>query len=197
MYEAGLRRPGTMSAIVGLDEEAVSEACLRASGRGVVQVANLNSPEQVVISGSEAGVEEAERLAREAGAKRVVRLEVSGAFHSALMEGAAAGLAETLAEVSMAAPAVPVVANVSGRALVDAAALRETLQRQLTSPVRWVRSMRTLVEMGCDGFVELGPGRVLSGLMRRIDRGRATHAVGDLASLEKLREVLQSTEVDG
>lgn len=194
MYEAGLRRPGTMSAVVGLTEAVVSEMCERARARGLVQVANLNSPEQIVISGSVEGVEEAERLAAEGGAKRVVRLDVSGAFHSALMEEAADGLGQALSGVEFSAPRVPLVTNVEGKAIVDGRSLRRALERQLTSPVRWVECMRTLIREGCGTFVELGPGRVLSGLMRRIDRGSAVHAVGDVASFEKLAKSLWTTE---
>ncbi|MCK4545871.1 MAG: ACP S-malonyltransferase [Candidatus Eisenbacteria sp.] len=187
MYEAGIDHPGTMSAVVGLDEETVSRICEKASASGVVQVANLNSPEQIVVSGSVRGVEEAERLAREAGAKRVVRLEVSGAFHSPLMEDAGKGLREALGRVVFSNPRVPVVTNVDGRAVDDAESLRRALDLQLTSPVRWVSCMRTLIADGCESFVELGPGRVLSGLLRRIDRRKTAHAIGDAASLEKFR----------
>jgi len=190
MYEAGISHPGTMAAVVGLDEEVVSGICREASGRGIVQVANLNSLEQIVISGSVPGVEEAERLAREAGAKRVIRLEVSGAFHSALMEGAQEGLREALGRVTFGPPEVPVVANVEGRSLAEGEALRRALDLQLTSPVRWVSCMETLIHEGCETFIELGPGRVLSGLMRRFDRGKTVHAAGDRESVEDLRKAL-------
>jgi [acyl-carrier-protein] S-malonyltransferase len=173
-----------MSALVGLDEATVTRICEQAGARGLVQVANLNSPEQIVVSGSVPGVEEAERLAAEAGAKKVVRLEVSGAFHSALMGSAQEGLQEALARVAFSSPRIPVVVNVDGRSVSDAGALRRALERQLTSPVRWVDCMETLIRDGCDLFVELGPGRVLSGLMRRFDRRKTVHAVSDAKSFE-------------
>ena len=190
MYEAGVSHPGTMTAVVGLDEESVLEICREASDRGVVQVANLNSAEQIVISGTIPGIEEAERRAREAGAKRVIRLEVSGAFHSVLMEDARAGLREALGRVNFGRARVPVVTNVEGRCLTEGEALRDALDLQLTSPVRWVSCMETLVREGCGTFIELGPGRVLSGLMRRFDRGKTVHAAGDRESVENLRKAL-------
>ncbi len=194
MYQAGIDHPGTMTAVVGLEEETVSGICRSAAEWGVVQMANLNSPGQVVISGSVSGIEEAERLAREAGAKRVIRLEVSGAFHSALMEDAQEGLREALSEVRFATPAIPVVTNVEGCSVSDGDALRRALDLQLTSPVQWVGCMETLIRDGCDTFVELGPGRVLSGLMRRFDREKTVHAAGDRESVENLKKALGSRE---
>lgn len=194
MYEVGLSRPGTMTAVVGLSEEEVSRVCEGVSDSGVVQIANLNSPGQVVISGTIPAVEKAELSAKEAGAKRVIRLDVSGAFHSALMEEASEGLREALAATTFSPAEAPVVTNVDGRALTDGARLRNALERQLTSPVRWVSCIQTLIDMGCDTFVELGPGKVLGGLLRRIDRERTVYSVGDVASVENLHDVLQSAE---
>ncbi len=197
MYRAGLDHPGTMTAVVGLEEDAVAGICREASSAGVVQMANLNSPEQIVISGSVAGVEAAEKLAKDAGAKRVIRLEVSGAFHSALMEDAQEGLREALAGTEFRTPYIPVVTNVDGRPVGEAEGLRRALDLQLTSPVRWVDCMKALIGAGCETFVELGPGRVLSGLMRRFDRRQTVHAAGDKASLETLREALGLREGAG
>jgi [acyl-carrier-protein] S-malonyltransferase len=190
MYRAGVDHPGTMSAVLGLDGDRVAEVCARASAAGPVQVANLNSPDQTVVSGSVPGVEEAERLAREAGAKKVVRLEVSGAFHSVLMTDAQEGLRKALSEAPFSTPGVPVVVNVDARPVTDAGELRRSLDRQLTSPVRWVDSVRSLLGDGCDVFVEIGPGRVLSGLLRRIDRERTAYAAGDVPSLGALKSAL-------
>jgi [acyl-carrier-protein] S-malonyltransferase len=185
MYEAGLRHPGTMAAILGLSaaelEPVVAEA--RAGG-GIVTAANLNAPTQIVISGEIAAVEQAMELARRAGAKRAIRLEVSGAFHSPLMASAGQGLGEMLDTVAIADARIPVVANVTARPVTAAAEIRATLKEQLLEPVRWEESMQFLVESGVTEAVELGPGSVLRGLMRSIAPQVRVHSIGDPAALE-------------
>jgi [acyl-carrier-protein] S-malonyltransferase len=188
MYDAGERRPGTMAAVLGLEEEVVSSRCARAAEEagGEVVVANLNAPGQVVISGDVGAVERAMEKCRDAGAARVVPLQVSGAFHSPLMEPAREGLAEYLEAFSFREPRATVVVNVTGRVVSSAAEIRGALTRQLTSPVRWSDSMQTLTNLWEEAIVEAGPGRVLAGLMRKIDRRSPVTSVGDVEALEKL-----------
>ena len=186
MYEAGLARPGTMAAVLGLSDEAIEEVCQRVDA-GVCQPANFNSEGQVVISGDLAGVEQGSALASEAGAKRVVPLSVSGAFHSELMSAAAEGLAEHLTGVDFQDPAYPVVSNVTAEPVTSGTEARELLVRQVTAPVRWSASIAAMVGAGVDRFLELGPGKVLCGLNRRNARGIPCSSVGepdDFASLE-------------
>lgn len=186
MYDAGLERPGTMAAVLGLADDAVEEVCERVDA-GICQPANFNSEGQVVISGDVPGVEQGSALATEAGARKVVRLSVSGAFHSELMTPAAEGLAEHLGGVDFRDPAYPVVSNVTARPVTSGAEARELLVRQVTAPVRWSASIATMVEAGADRFLELGPGKVLCGLNRRNAKGTPCASVGepeDLASLE-------------
>jgi [acyl-carrier-protein] S-malonyltransferase len=167
MEEACVQCPGAMAAVIGLDMESVEAICTRASSRGVVVPANFNSSTQVVVSGMTAGVDEAITLARDAGAKRVIMLEVGGAFHSPLMETARAGLSEYLPGVVINRPLKPVVANVTARAASDVDDIRELLIEQVTSPVRWAQTMTFLKEQGVTGTIEVGPGNVLTGLARR------------------------------
>jgi len=170
MYAAGLGRHGAMAAVLGLSDDALQEVCARVDA-GVCQPANFNSEGQVVISGDLAGVEQGGALATEAGAKKVVPLNVSGAFHSELMTPAAEGLAEHLAGVEFRNPAYPVVSNVTARPVTTGAEARELLVRQVTAPVRWSASIRAMVDAGVDRFLELGPGKVLCGLNRRNAKG--------------------------
>lgn len=183
MYQAGVDSPGTMAAILGMDGAAV-EGILGGIA-GVVQAANLNSPGQVVISGEAAAVELAMQALRDAGAKRVIPLEVSGAFHSPLMEGAAAGLAEILAGTEFLVPRCAVIANASAGAVIEPAEIRASLERQLLAPVRWEQTVRNLLEWGAERFVELGPGKVLTGLVRAVDRSATLVAVGDVAQVRE------------
>ena len=166
---AAMRR-GTMAALLGVDEALAEAVCAEAeaAGLGPVVVANLNGPGQVVLSGTEAGVEEASRLARERGAKRAVPLRVSGAFHSPLMAEAAAAFAADLERAPLTQARVPVICNVDAAAVRDATGLRSRLERQLVSPVRWADCVTTLVGLGAQALIEVGPGTVLTGLARRI-----------------------------
>ncbi|MDH3206246.1 MAG: ACP S-malonyltransferase [Gemmatimonadota bacterium] len=186
MYEAGLVQPGTMAAVLGLGDEQVEDCCARVDA-GICQPANFNSEGQVVISGDLSGVEQGSDLAREAGAKKVVPLSVSGAFHSELMSSAAGGLGEWLATVAFRDPDFPVISNVTARPVTTGAEARDLLVRQVTAPVRWSASIITMVDAGVDRFLEIGPGTVLKGLNRRIARGIPCSSVGepdDFASLE-------------
>lgn len=194
MEEAVPDRQGAMAAVLGLERSAVEEACRAASGLGVVTVANLNAPGQVVVSGLRPAVEEAARLCREAGAKKVVFLDVSGPFHSPLMSPAAQRLASDLEAVAWQSPTVPVVANCWARPLETVEEIKDALVRQLTSPVRWQESIECLRDRGIGVFVEVGPGRVLSGLIKRIASEARIYNVEDRASLEKTLASLREAD---
>ncbi len=185
MSRSGRERPGTMAAVLGLDDGAVREACAAVTG-GVCVPANFNADGQVVISGDVAGVEEGMRRAKEAGAKRVLPLNVSGAFHSPLMEPAAEGLREKLETLDFADPRIPVVSNVTAEPVTSGEEARRLLVEQLTSPVLWSTSVATLLREGADRFVELGPGSVLCGLNKRNARGVPCRSVATPADLEAL-----------
>jgi [acyl-carrier-protein] S-malonyltransferase len=178
-------RPGAMAAIIGLSTEQLDELCEQASEAGKVSVANLNSPTQIVVSGEEAAVERLLELAREAGAKRALRLQVGAAFHSELMVPVYERLRETVEAVPFSDAHTPLAAVCSGQILRDAGEIREALLTQIISPVRWVDVVQTLVGAGCSSFLELGPGRVLSGLIRQIDP-EAEFAAAD--SVQKLAD---------
>jgi [acyl-carrier-protein] S-malonyltransferase len=169
MGEIQSERPGAMAAILGLSEERLAELCAEAAATGTVTVANLNSPTQLVASGEEAGVERLMALAEEAGATRVVRLQVGAAFHSELMEPVQAKMAEAMEDVAWSDPHVPIASNAVGRLVSKADEIREALVAQIASPVRWVDCVRALVAAGSTTFLELGPGRVLAGLVRQIE----------------------------
>jgi [acyl-carrier-protein] S-malonyltransferase len=178
MSRAGAARQGAMAAVLGLGDEDVEAVCARV-GAGVCQPANFNSEGQVVISGDVAGVEEGMALAKEAGAKKVMPLKVSGAFQSALMEPAAEGLRAHLTGVRFQDPAVPVVSNVTAEPVTSGEAARELLVRQLTSPVRWRASIAGLVAAGVDRFVEVGPGKVLATMNKRNAPGVPSTCLGE------------------
>jgi len=167
MQRAGQEQPGTMAAIVGLGLEATEAVCREASSAGVVQPANFNAPGQIVISGSVTGVRAAMELARRQGARMVKELVVSGAFHSPLMESARSGLKAALDTVAIRDAAIPVYANVTAEPVTKSHAIRSLLYQQLTSPVRWEQTVRNMVRDGASHFVELGPGKVLQGLVKR------------------------------
>jgi [acyl-carrier-protein] S-malonyltransferase len=170
MKEQGDHRPGGMAAVVGLDRAALDDICADAADmtQSVVSVANANSPEQFVISGDRDALDTAVELARAAGARTVVRLRISIASHSPLMQQAAAKLAELIDHSPLRDPQVPVVANIAGRVLTNAEHVRDELASQMVAPVEWVGSVRQMVASGVDTFVEIGPGEVLSRLIRRI-----------------------------
>jgi [acyl-carrier-protein] S-malonyltransferase len=187
MLEAGKKRPGAMAAVLGLPTLEVEAACNEASGAdGVAVAANLNAPDQTVISGDPPAVNRAGEGCKTRGAKRVVPLKVSGAFHSPLMAPAVDGLREALAAVTFATPEFPVVANASAEEVITGVDAKRLLADQLTAPVRWVESMQRAAALVPNAtFVELGPGNVLSGLLKRIVPGAATLTLGTAAELEK------------
>jgi [acyl-carrier-protein] S-malonyltransferase len=185
MQEAVPVGQGAMAAILGLDDDAVIAVCAAAAQGDVVSAVNFNAPGQVVIAGSAAAVERAVEGAKEVGAKRALLLPVSVPSHCALMKPAAEQLAAQLAGMSISVPAIPVINNVDVVAATDAAAIRDALVRQLYSPVRWVASVQMMAQEGVDTLVECGPGKVLVGLNKRIDKTMNAMAVFDAASLEK------------
>jgi [acyl-carrier-protein] S-malonyltransferase len=193
MGRAGTIRPGTMAAIIGLDPEAVDDVCGEIRS-GTVVPANYNAPGQIVISGDVEAVGEARERALEAGAKRALPLNVSGAFHSPLMVDAREGLALALEGVRIEEPAFPVVANAAAVPVTEAARARELLVEQLTSPVRWVECVEAMGRTGPDRWLELGPGKVLTGLMRRIDRGAKVRAVGAPEDFGALKAFLEEDD---
>jgi [acyl-carrier-protein] S-malonyltransferase len=185
MEEAVPAGKGTMAAVLGMEAGLLQEITEQISAEGaLVQLANLNCPGQIVISGSREGVDRASQLAKEKGAKRVIPLEVSGPFHSSLMEPAAIKLKEVLDEIEITDASIPVIANVTAEPMTEKEDIKRKLIEQLYSPVRWEQSVNKMIELGVDTFVEIGPGKVLSGLVKKISRDVQVYAVNDLASLE-------------
>lgn len=186
MAEAGARRPGTMAAVLGLEEDAVSAACAEAgTTAGIVIAANFNAPGQVVISGEVAAVNLAAEIARVRGAKRVIPLNVSGAFHSPLMDYAEAGLQAALDESAFGPQAFPVVSNVTAEPVRDSVTARRLLVRQLMAPVRWTDGVRRMLQDGVTEFLEIGPGNVLAGLVKRIDKKARVRTLGTGAEVQE------------
>jgi [acyl-carrier-protein] S-malonyltransferase len=177
---------GAMAAVLSLDPALVAEACKEAEAETGLTVApaNLNSPGQTVISGALAAVEKASALAKAKGARRAIMLPVSAPFHCALMQPAQEGVARVLSSLALADPRIPVAANVTGTLVATAAAAQEALIRQVTGTVRWVDCMQSLVAAGATQFIEVGPGKVLCGLLRQIDASQQSLNVEDAASLE-------------
>ena len=190
MQEAVPVGVGAMAAILGMDLEKVTAVCADAAQGKVCEPANINSSEQIVISGHTAAVERATKLASERGAKRAIMISVSAPFHCALMKPAQDRLAADLATLRLQKPDLPVVCNVDASAIEDADSARSALVRQVTGSVKWDKSVRLLIERGVEVFVEVGPGKVLGGLMRQIDRSKASLNVGDETSLQKTLEQL-------
>lgn len=188
---------GAMAAVLGLDDAQVDEACRRGADGDVVSPVNFNSPGQVVIAGSSAAVGRAAATARELGAKRVVPLPVSVPSHCALMEPAAEQLAARLAGIEIRAPRIPVVHNTDAEPHADPDAIRGVLAAQLCKPVRWTDCVRTLAAAGVDTVVEAGPGKVLSGLNRRIDRALTSYPVFDPDTLEAAIKGMTSQDIGG
>ncbi len=178
-------RPGAMAAVIGLPRDQLEELCRQASEAGSVSVANLNSPTQIVVSGEQAGIARLVELAKAAGAKRAMPLQVGAAFHSELMVPVQERLRETVEKVEFSDATTPLVAICSAQVLRTAGEIREALLTQIVSPVRWVEVVETLVKEGCDSFLEVGPGRVLSGLVRQVAPGVQAAAAD---SVEKLAE---------
>jgi [acyl-carrier-protein] S-malonyltransferase len=187
MQEAVPVGVGTMAAIMGLDNARLEEVCQAAAQGEVVAPANFNSPGQVVIAGHVGAVQRAVELAREAGAKRALPLPVSAPFHCSLMQPAAERLARVLADIAVVPLTVPVVSNVEARPNSDAEAVRELLVKQVCAPVRWEASVNMMADAGVERFVEIGPGKVLAGLIKRIVRKMPVDNVGDVAGLKALK----------
>jgi [acyl-carrier-protein] S-malonyltransferase len=174
---------GTMAAVLGLDHNIVKDICAKASSKGVVEAANINSPGQIVISGKVAGVAEAGRLCKEAGAKRVIELQVSAPFHSSLMKPAADNLAIELNKIMIKDAQIPVVSNVTADYVTSASMIKELLVRQMTSPVLWENSISKLTADGFDTFIEVGPGKVLTGLIKKISPKSKLYNISDAVTL--------------
>ena len=185
MQEAVPVGVGAMAAILGMPVDAVYQLCADASNGKVCQPANINSPDQIVISGHTEAVERAAGMAKDRGAKRAILLQVSAPFHCALMQPAQDRLRPDLAALEFSNPEVPVISNVDAAPVTSGDPAREALVRQVTGAVQWEKSMRVLIEKGVQHFIEVGPGKVLCGLMRQIDRGATCANVEDEASLQK------------
>ena len=189
MNEAVPAGEGAMAAILGLEAESLKAVTDRVSEQGdIVQLANLNCPGQIVISGTKAGVEKACLDAKEAGAKRAIPLVVSGPFHSELMRPAASKLKEALDQLELQNTDVPVVSNVTASPITSAGEMKELLVQQLYSPVRFEESIRTLLDLGVTTFIECGPGKVLSGLVKKINRSAVVYAAYDNETIEQVIE---------
>lgn len=176
---------GAMAAILGLEDQAVRDACAKASGVGVAEAANFNSPGQVVVAGHRAAVERVIELAKEAGARRAIMLAVSVPSHSTLMLDAGEALAESLNAAAFQAPSIPVINAVDAMPYSDANDIRERLTRQVSSPVHWVDTVQRLIADGATSIVECGPGRVLAGLVKRIDRSVPSSCIDSPDALQK------------
>jgi [acyl-carrier-protein] S-malonyltransferase len=186
MEEACEATTGAMAALIGGDEAQV-RALAESAG---VDVANLNAPGQIVLSGAVAGIDDAVARAKDFGIRRAIKLNVAGAYHSRLMQSAQDQLAAELVGVSMETPGIPVVCNFEARAVSEAGEIRSMLERQVTGSVRWTESIQALIGMGHRTFVELGPGKVIAGLVGKIDKDATVHSIEDLASLEQAVEAL-------
>ena len=185
MQRAGEEQQGTMAAVVGLEAVIVDEICREASRAGIVQGANFNSPGQIVISGSVSGVRKGMELAKTRGAKLVKELIVSGAFHSPLMQQAREGLRIALAKITIRDAKIPIFANVTAEPVQTAAEIRTLLEEQLTNAVRWEESMQNMIVGGATTFIEVGPGKVLQGLMKRINSNAEVRGVDTFEDIEK------------
>lgn len=190
MYEAGLATPGTMAAVVGLTEEEIGPVVSEASAKGVVQIANLNAPTQIVVSGEVAAVRLAMELAAARPGVRATELKVSGAFHSSLLEEARRGMEAVVARTAVGRPRALFAANVTGAPVEDPDEIKRGLVTQITSPVRWVDSMRSLAAERISLFVEVGPGNVLRGLLRKIEPGAPAHGVSTTEEADRLAAVV-------
>ena len=174
MQAAGEKEPGGMSAIIGLDEAVIDEICRQSK----VQIANINSPGQIVISGSSIALARAEELAREKGAKRVIPLQVSGAFHTPLMQPAVDGMSQAISMINFRDPSIPIVANTTAQPITTAKAVKTELLNQLCHCIQWVRSIEYMIDSGVSTFIEIGPGKVLTGLIKRINGEVQTINIG-------------------
>jgi [acyl-carrier-protein] S-malonyltransferase len=182
MYEAGLKNPGSMLAVIGLDEETVKDVSVHSG----TEVSNVNCPGQIVISGAAQALAEANKLAKTRGARALIPLKVSGAFHSALMEPVIAEFSRIVSNVRFRPPAIPVISNVTARPLCDVDSIREELVKQLRNCIQWQRSVEYMMHSGVATFYEIGPGRVLSGLIRRINSELQTFNISGIEDITQL-----------
>lgn len=192
MNEAVPAGLGAMAAILGMEEEPLKGVCAEITEDGdLVQLANLNCPGQIVISGTKEGVEKASQLAKERGAKRAIPLDVSGPFHCELMKPAAVQLEKEIEQVAISQPKIPIINNVHAEILEDVESIKKEMVEQVYSPVQWERDVRKMLELGVTTFIECGPGKVLSGLVRKIDRSAKTYCVYDEATFEEVVKELK------
>jgi [acyl-carrier-protein] S-malonyltransferase len=182
MHEAGQIIPGGMAAIIGLDESLLTEVCAETGTR----IANINCPGQIVISGAEENLVQAMDLAKARGAYRAIRLQVSGAFHTPLMQPAVDGMAEIMSSITFRHPIIPIIGNTTAQPLTTAESVKEELLRQLCNCVQWQRSIEYMVSDGVSTFIELGPGRVLAGLIKRIDKNVKILNIGDADTIRNI-----------
>jgi len=182
MYEAGLKTPGGMMAMIGIEEAVLAEICKET---GTV-IANINSPSQLVISGALENIAKAGEMAKAKGAARAIPLQVSGAFHSPLMQPAVDGMTKILAKVNFKDPSAPIIANVTAQPLTQGNQIKEELLKQLCSSVQWQRSVEFMVGQGVGKFIEIGPGKVLAGLIKRISRESEMVNIGDANAVKGL-----------
>ncbi len=200
MHHEGAVCPGGMAAVIGMDAEQLQEVCRDASqqataalaegqthpGQGQVVVANYNAAGQIVISGEQKALSLASELAKTRGAKRVIPLSVSGAFHSPVMQPAAVGLAQAIDAADVHDATIPVIGNINGTSLINAQAIREELAQQISSSVQWIRIVEYMMNAGVTVFIEIGPGQALTGMVKRIAKGATTLNIGSVAELEKI-----------
>lgn len=201
MHHEGTVCPGGMAAIIGMEAEPLQALCQEATsqaagehpGRGRVIIANFNAPGQIVISGEQHALNVAMELAKTRGAKRVIPLAVSGAFHSPVMQPAASGLAQVIATTKVQDARVPIISNITAQPLTAAQDIREELAEQISSSVQWIRTIEYLVQAGVSTFIEIGPGQALTGMIKRITKGVTTVTISSMADIEKasasLREI--------
>jgi len=185
------RNPGTMAAVLGLDAGKVNDICRQASAAGACTAANFNAPGQIVISGTTDAIDKAVALATEMGASRSIKLSVSGPFHSPLMTTASEMMQKELEKYSFSEAVSPVITNVDAQATTDVQSIKEKLVQQINHSVLWEDSIKKMIAMNCATFIEIGPQRVLSGLLRRIDRNVASYNFEDAKSIEKTLAALQ------
>jgi len=193
MEEAAQKRPGSMVAIIGLDKEEIAKILRKVEGLGIVVAANFNCPGQIVISGEIETVERVRELAGKAGARKVIPLKVMGAFHSLLMKEAQMRLKKEIEKTKFKVPRIPFIANVNANFIEEPQEIKESLIRQIVSPVLWEDSIRKMAEWGVDAFVEVGPGKVLSGLIRRTLGQKLILNIEDQKSLCKSLKILRET----
>ena len=182
MHEAGLKNPGSMLAVIGLDEETVKDISFRSGA----EISNINCPGQIVVSGAAQALAEADKLAKTKGARAVIPLKVSGAFHSALMEPALAEFSKVVSNVRFQPPVIPVISNVTARPLPDVNSIKEEMVKQLRNCIQWQRSVEYMMHSGVTTFYEIGPGRVLSGLIRRINSELQTFNISGVEDIAQL-----------